>query len=522
MLITNNSVSSDYVCLYDFFKDKEIGIPIFQRFFDWKTQQTEEILKDILAAIQDPQKTIYLLDFIYYDEDEKIKLADGQQRIVSINSLIKAINDVIDEQQLNIAKEKLFKISYDINANDTKYQNSFNNYPIAPFKKVYLHLKKFVEDNLSDISNIIHVIKEQIYIYVKKCSSADDAFLIFQQINTGGKPLTKDEIIKTSIDQYSDVYGIPVSANIKELKIMIASYYKFLMPNSDGNFDNIAIMSFLKDHVVKTHQSFQKFVNALNVVAATQSCSISYVIKYINRAQLLDIINVMSMKGINIDTNKIYLTKVMAPLCLLSICMSIKKSNPGGIIKSLYNKVVNMIKKGDSVSNIALEIVNFINNNASLCKLTYKEFEDALGDKNVPQGIKKGLLILDVILRSTSSSIIVDNINLEHIYPQKPHSDWALNGWPSNHDEQMDLILNIGNFLLLNEEINKKIKNKYITLKVYYYNQIIPNDLSLQTPINTVDFSKFENDKKKYIIERQKAIATMIKNTFPIAQVLIN
>ena len=237
---------------------------------------------------------------------------------------------------------------------------------------------------------------------------------------------------------------------------------------------------------------------------------------------MLDIINVMSMKGINIDTNKIYLTKVMAPLCLLSICMSIKKSNPGGIIKSLYNKVVNMIKKGDSVSNIALEIVNFINNNASLCKLTYKEFEDALGDKNVPQGIKKGLLILDVILRSTSSSIIVDNINLEHIYPQKPHSDWALNGWPSNHDEQMDLILNIGNFLLLNEEINKKIKNKYITLKVYYYNQIIPNDLSLQTPINTVDFSKFENDKKKYIIERQKAIATMIKNTFPIAQVLIN
>lgn len=522
MLITNNSVSSDYVCLFEFFKDKEIGIPIFQRFFDWKPQQTEEILKDILAAIQDPQKTIYLLDFIYYDEDGKIKLADGQQRIVSINTLLKVINDVIDELKLNITKENLFKISYDINANDTKYQNSFNNYPIAPFKKVYLHLKKFVEDNLSNIPNIVRVIKEQIYIYVKKCSSADDAFLIFQQINTGGKPLIKDEIIKTSIDQYSEVYGIPISANIKELKIMIASYYKFLMPNSDGNFDNIAIMSFLKDHVVKTRQSFQDFANALNVVAATQSCSISYVIKYINRTQLLDIINVMSMKGINVETQKEYLTKIMAPLCLLSVCMSIKKSNPGGIIKSLYNEVVNMIKQSKPVSDIAFKIVEFINNNASLCKLTYAEFEAALGVRNLSQGIKKGLMILDIILRSTSSSIIVDNINLEHIYPQKPHNDWALNGWPSNHDEQMDLISNIGNYLLLNEEINKTIKNKYIDLKVYYYNQIIPNDLSLQTPINTVDFAKFKNDKKNYIIERQKAIAIMIKNTFPIAAVLIN
>lgn len=521
MLITNNSVSSEYVCLSEFFKNKEIGIPIFQRFFAWKPQQTEEILKDILLAIEDPTKNIYLLDFIYYTEDGKIKLADGQQRIVCLNMLLKAINDIIDEQKLNISKQRLFKISYDIITNDNKYNNSFNNYPMAPFKKVYLRLRKFIEDNISLIENIINVIQNQIYIYVKKCASADDAFLIFQQINTGGKPLTKDEIIKTSIDQYSKVYNIPVDVTVKELKIMIASYYKFLLPSSDGNFDNIAIMAFLKDYVVKTKESFNEFVNALKVVSLTQSSSISYVIKYINRTQLLDIINVMSMKGINIETQKDYFTKIMAPLCLLSVCMSIKKSNPGGIIKSLYTDVIKMIKENEDVSDIEYLIIEFINNNASLCKITYQEFENALGDRNLSQGIKKGLMILDVILKSTSSSIIVDNINLEHIYPQKPHKDWAAKGWPSDHDEQMELISNIGNFILLNEEINKEIKNKYIDYKIYKYNQIIPNDLSLKTPINTVDFERFKTDKKNYIFERQKSIAKMIVDEFPIGAVLI-
>ena len=521
MLITNNSVGSEYVCLHDFFNGKQIGIPIFQRFFDWKPQQTEEILKDLLSAIEDKSKTIYLLDFIYYLEDGKIKLADGQQRLVSINTLLKVIGDVISEKELNISKPSLYNVSYDITANNLKYINSFTNYPIAPFKKIYLRFKDFILENIDKIEDIIEILRKKVFIYVKKCSSADDAFLIFQQINTGGKPLSKDEIIKTSIDQYSEVYGVPINVGIKELKLMITAYYKYLLPESNNNFDNIAIMSFLKDYVVKTKQSFEDFASALNVVSATENCSISYVIKYINRAQLMDIINVMAMKGINIEIQRDYLTKIMAPLCLLSVCLTMAKKNPGGIIRSLYSNVISMIKNDSTPDEVANFIATFVNDNSDLCKISYSDFEIALGDKTLSQGVKKGLLILDVILRSTSSSILVQNINLEHIYPQKPHTDWALHGWPTSKDEQMDLISNIGNYLLLNEEVNKTIKNKYIDLKVFYYNQIIPNDLSLKTPMNTIDFVKFENERKSYIIERQKDIALTIKNTFPFGAILI-
>lgn len=521
MLIKNNSVSSEYVCLYDFFKNKNIGIPIFQRFYDWKPKQLEELCKDILFAVNEENKTIYLLDFIYYLEDNKIKIADGQQRLVTINIFFKAINDVIEANKLNIPFEPLFNISYDVSLNNEKYNTSFFNYPIAPFKKVYLYIKEFVESNISIIDKVINVLKKRIYIYIKKCESADDAFLIFQQINTGGKPLSKDEIIKTSIDQYAKVYDVLIKSDIKEMKTMVNSYYKYILSTSNVNFDNIAIMSFLKDYVVKSKETFLNFINALTTVSNCKNTAISYVIKYINRSQLLDVLNVLSMKGINIENKKEYLVNVMAPLCLLSVCMSMKKSNPGGIIKVLYSDVINMIKENRSSKDISYAIVKFINENATLCKISFNDFKDSLGDKNLSFGIKKGLLILDVILRSTSSKIIVENINLEHIYPQNPSIDWALYGWPSDRESQLDLISNIGNFLLLNEEVNKTIQNKYITQKVDFYKRIIPNDISLQSKMNTVDFASFENKKKDYIKKRQADIAKIIQDTFPIGKVLI-
>lgn len=104
---------------------------------------------------------------------------------------------------------------------------------------------------------------------------------------------------------------------------------------------------------------------------------------------------------------------------------------------------------------------------------------------------------------------------------KKPDTEWATNGWPTNRDEQQIIINNIGNYLLLNEEVNKKIKNKYITDKISEYMKIIPNDLMLQTEINTVDFNAFKNGRMDYIKERQTNIAKTLKNELPFGNVLI-
>lgn len=149
--------------------------------------------------------------------------------------------------------------------------------------------------------------------------------------------------------------------------------------------------------------------------------------------------------------------------------------------------------------------------------LCYQEFVRCLGSPDVRQNIKKAILIIDVIMRNSSSTINVASINLEHIYPQKPDSQWATENWPTSAEEQE----NIGNYILLNEEVNKRIKNKYIDYKVVEYNRIISQDLSLGTAMNTIVFDRFKNERKSYIFERQKKIAELVYNNFKLAQVII-
>lgn len=67
----------------------------------------------------------------------------------------------------------------------------------------------------------------------------------------------------------------------------------------------------------------------------------------------------------------------------------------------------------------------------------------------------------------------------------------------------------------------KSIQNKYITEKAPKYHSIIEKDKILQTPMNTVDFSKFKDNQKNYIYKRQKEIAKLIQNNLPLGKVLI-
>lgn len=522
MLIKNKEIENEFINVYSL-SEKEIGIPIFQRFYAWKEPQAKQLLEDILNAIGN-DKQLYLLDFIYYVEGNKIMLADGQQRVVTLNILIKAINDIITQNGLHIDQIKPFNISYDILNNNEKYKKTFtNNFIVAPFKRVYLHLYDFIMENISKLSDIKDIITKRIYIYFKRCASVDDAFLVFQQINTGGKPLTKDEIIKTALDQYSIIYDTKIDTlKIKTVRQDLISYYKFVENNYNANFDNMAIMSFLNKYVTKDKECFKKFKESIDMLNKLEDSPIIPIIRYINRPSLYDIVNVMAMQSIDLKVNKEYVNKVIIPLCFASITLTFNGGNPV-LMKYLVNDLIEKLKKGTNAEQLSYDIASYINKNAQAFKMKLVDFTNSLGGnlESSFQNIKKALLILDVMHKNTAGQLNVSSINLEHIYPQNPDPSWATMGWPTSHEERLAIINNIGNYLLLNEEVNKKIKNKYITDKVFEYNKIISKDLMLKTKINTVDFDEFENRKIDYITERQTKIAKELMQNLPFGQVLI-
>ena len=520
MLVNEGQLEEEYFNVYKL-NEKKIGIPIFQRFYDWKEKQVQALLNDIMEIVNKDKKQIYLLDFIYYYEDNKAMFADGQQRIVSINFLIKAINDYIDQNRLDIVHLNQFDIFYDVNEYNEKYRKSITKIPVAPFKKNYLVFLKWIQENHNLLEKIIEVIKNRIFVFLKKAENVDDAFAIFQQINTGGKPLSKEEIIKSTIEQYAKIYNIEINDNVKELKKMIFAYYKYINQTSPNDFDSISLMSFLKNDVVCTKEKFQDFANAYKKISKMENNPMSILISYLNRSQLYDILNVMLMKNIDVFTKREYIDCVLFPLFLLSISMSFRKSNPGGKIRVLYAEVIEKIKNDMSPKQIGQYISSFINDEHEICKIDFKEFERCLGDPEMPRNIKKAILLMDIIKRNASSIINISAINLEHIYPQKPSYEWAMKGWPTNQEKQKEYIDNIGNYLILNGIVNKKVKNNYITQKISDYDRIIRFDKSLQTEMNTIDFNKFVNEGANYISERQKQIAKMVYDNFDFAKVII-
>ena len=520
MIIEKNTINSEYKKLYDWQKEK-IGIPIFQRFYDWKESEIVQLKEDLISILDKPNSELYFLDFIYYEEDDYIKLADGQQRIVTVNNLIKAIKDVAKENNLNIDSIDYFRIKYDINNNQNKYSNHFNNYECSPFKKVYLDLKSFIVTNQNRINDLIDIIKNKIFIFAKKCENADDAFNIFQQINTGGKPLSKDEVIKTAIDQYSQSYGIRFdTSKIKDVKQSLISYYKLKMKNFDKNFDNMEIMKFLKEYVTKDRETFQDFTDTINMLKNLSNSPMRFVINYINRATLLDVLNILAIKHIDIDTNQEYLSKVMIPLCMMSIILTLNGGNPT-TFRYLLNEIIVDIKDDVSPNSIRSKLINVINSNPIIWQIKREDFTNKLCDYQTPRSLKKAILIIDIISKNISGTLNVNNINLEHIYPQNPCEEWNNNGWPVNEDERKAIIDNIGNYILLSEKVNKKVQNKYITDKVADYKYIIARDAFLQTEMNTVDYVKFENEQKNYIDSRANEIAKIVQSTFPLGRVLI-
>ena len=521
MIIKSNTISTHYVNIYSL-QPKKIGIPIFQRFYAWKKQQVVQLENDLLEMVANKSKQLYFLDFIFYEEDGIIKLADGQQRIVTINNLIKAIKDVAFEQELTIDKIDLFDIGYDIISNDQKYKTHFYNYATAPFKNTYMELKNYVEENVSIINELVNIIKNNIFIYMKECTNADDAFVIFQQINTGGKPLSKDEVIKTALDQYSTMYGTKIdTSKIKEVRQSLISFYKYINDDSNKTFDNMEIISFLKDYVTKDKSTFQDFVDSVHLFNVTQKNPIRYVIDYIKRPTLYDVLNILSIKKIDIWSSKDYVTNLLIPLCMMSITLSLNGGSPT-TYRYLLNDVIKMIKNDNKVDNIRDYLINFVNNDKVTWKIKMDDFVEKLGNNDSSlTNIKKALLILDVIDKNVSGTINVDKINLEHIYPQNPNYEWAMNGWPSNREEQKQLINNIGNYILLCEKVNKSIQNQYITCKIEKYNSIIVKDKVLQTELNTADFKKFEDERENYIYERQKEMAKMIQSSLPFGKILI-
>jgi uncharacterized protein with ParB-like and HNH nuclease domain len=146
--------------------NKDIKIPDFQRGFVWTIKQSSLLIESFLIGLPVPPV------FFYIDQENKNLVIDGQQRILSIVFFFQGLFGFENEK----GKRQVFRLT-GIN------------------KKSPFHNKKFADLDISDQRKLENAVLRAINI--RQLSPKEEntsIYHIFERLNTGGTPLTPQEI----------------------------------------------------------------------------------------------------------------------------------------------------------------------------------------------------------------------------------------------------------------------------------------------------------------------------------------
>lgn len=202
------------------------NIPVYQRNYEWNKEQVEQFFRDVETIIKEDYKNGHFLGTIVFVSNEKQGLMmeriiiDGQQRITTTILLLKAIHDLLDE---NDAKQKRLREeiyeTYIINKYvDQKYKLKLK--PVEEDMKAYTDLiesgssnddskvynnykyfidlikrSKYTVKEIYDALSLVQIV----YISLDKNSKAENPQLIFESLNSTGLSLTEADLIRNFI-----------------------------------------------------------------------------------------------------------------------------------------------------------------------------------------------------------------------------------------------------------------------------------------------------------------------------------
>lgn len=192
----------------------DIIVPFYQRKYVWKIEQASRLIESFLMGLPVPQV------FLYVNDDDRLEIIDGQQRIMSVKYFFEGYFGEPDIQN----RRQVFKLK------GLSERSEYNG-------------KTFGELSTRDQRRIRNTSLRAIHIKQLKPSLRNDSvFHIFQRLNTGGTQLKPQEIrnavyrgeivdeLKSLNDnpKWRKILGIPFAdKNQKDVEIILRLFTLF-------------------------------------------------------------------------------------------------------------------------------------------------------------------------------------------------------------------------------------------------------------------------------------------------------
>lgn len=543
----SHSISAASQSLREVFSASEYIIPDFQRPYSWEEEHCERLWEDLLKFWESSssQEEKYFLGSIvtFRTKDaKKLKVIDGQQRLITIALLMKALfmrdnaNRALEiciktthphtaevEQKSRIKSEVIESDDRDIvqiikaseNELQLKKGKLYDN-----FRCLQKGIREW-EENSNDfprqLEEFIGYLLDRVILLPIECAEEDEGLDIFVTINDRGMQLEDSHIFKAKIyqkfkkDQDREKFKEDWN-ELKEPQQAFRDYmYVLRAEDSDTSKERKLRTYYLKDKWKKVSEDPNKLMDNIRKIdrAAqwveknvwwqtlglhTQQYWRFPILTYLHKHGELDEVNAFELKGKDKDD------------AFNKLCVAVTQYF---FFKSLMGRTINRMKlptfqvcidiaKGKS--NVTKAFEDDIN----------KELEEIDRDRNqlkkrfevISSRYNKGLLAIANLNSEDSDQLPpLKTLHVEHILPKK----WDNSYYDQWNEESVKKAMNkLGNLLLLEEPLNIKGSNEFFAYKKkksYQYSKV-PEAVKLANdPKDEWTYNLFE-ERHKETVER--------------------
>jgi uncharacterized protein with ParB-like and HNH nuclease domain len=259
-------------------------IPVYQRNYDWKEKNCQQLLDDIIGLMDSNRKSHFLGSIVYVTNSDtdsidlrEYVIIDGQQRLTTATLFLKALHDSSDDEDLKEEilenflinkrlsdknKLKLKPIKKDDEVFQKLLKNDFDNINInSNIYRNYLFLKNKM-DNFANHKGLFNGFKKLFVVHIALNRRDDNPQLIFESINSTGVSLSQADLIRNFLlmdkeankqNELFEMFWLKIEENLTSENIsMFVRDYLTMKQNKIPNKDD-------------TYETFKHYVNEAKV-----------------------------------------------------------------------------------------------------------------------------------------------------------------------------------------------------------------------------------------------------------------
>lgn len=535
-------------------------IPVYQRNYDWTTNECNQLVNDILSIEKDDRGTHFIGSIVFIHEGtystsevQELVIIDGQQRLTTINIFYVALYRFAKENNLVKESEMLYNMflvnqyvknetsKLKLKQTDTNSlafkaimnstENQFNSYSNV------IENYNFFRDviNVDNFQTLINGLKRLIFVEISLERGKDDPQRIFESLNSTGLELTQSDLIRNFI---------LMDLEPKEQNKVFENIWNPIEENArDLSKQNSLVSDFIRDYItLKTKKIPNKnkvYIEFKKLYAQKSDDDFNQELENIKQLSFhyKKLINPNTISDHKLRKEIEYISRLEINVAFPFLLQVFDDSENGIIDSETLLKVVKLIQSyawrrfvvglpTNALNKIFMTLYSEIDHEEYYDSLeialirkkqggkfpTNEDLKIALQDKDLYNIKAKNRNYMFELLENYNNREYVDTSNekitIEHIFPRNPNEDWKTTMSETEYTLFKDRYLNtIGNLTLSGN--NGALSNKSFNSKKemnndggeqgYKYSRLWLNHYLKE--IDNWSIKEY-NDRSEFIFER--------------------